>query len=161
MRSLFGSFFLLPLLFIFSAYAPSARSAALTTVLSAQERACFYAWVDKQGEKVGFYFAVQSGGSFDIDYTVASPADKIIIEGTKERQLDIIFTGNEIGEYAFCFENDMSTFAEKLVSTATTSASAPTCRVKRRLDGAEILEKHLALVVQGDQSDAFAHAFAG
>ncbi|CAG8815831.1 11138_t:CDS:2, partial [Dentiscutata erythropus] len=35
---------------------------------------------------------VQTGGSFDIDYIVTDPR-----------------------EYSFCFSNDMSTFAEKLV----------------------------------------------
>lgn len=33
-------------------------SSALTTTISAHDRSCFYAWVDKVGEKVGFYFAV-------------------------------------------------------------------------------------------------------
>ena len=105
---------LLPLLFL--ALLPCIHGAALTTVLAPQERSCFYAWVDKAGEKVGFYFAVQSGGSFDIDYHIASPSDKVVLEGQKERQLDVVFTGNEVGEYAFCFENDMSNFNEKMVS---------------------------------------------
>lgn len=33
----------------------------------------------------------------------------------KERQGDYVFTANEMGEYSFCFSNDMSTFAEKTV----------------------------------------------
>ena len=33
----------------------------------------------------------------------------------KERQGDYVFTANEVGEYSFCFSNDMSTFAEKVV----------------------------------------------
>jgi hypothetical protein len=95
---------------------PSVHGAALTTQLKPQERSCYYAWVDKAGEKIGFYFAVQSGGDFNIDYDIMAPSDKIIYEGRDERQLDIIFTGNEVGEYSFCFENDMSTFADKMVS---------------------------------------------
>lgn len=39
----------------------------------------------------------------------------MILDGTKERQGDFVFTANDIGEYAFCFSNDMSTFAEKMV----------------------------------------------
>lgn len=61
---------------------------------------------------------VQSGGSFDVDYkvtTTTSAGEKIILDGTKERQGDFVFTANEVGEYAFCFSNDMSTFAEKMV----------------------------------------------
>jgi hypothetical protein len=37
------------------------------------------------------------------------------MQGIRERQGDFVFTANEIGEYSFCFSNDMSTFAEKLV----------------------------------------------
>ncbi|KAH8920340.1 hypothetical protein BT69DRAFT_1336552 [Atractiella rhizophila] len=90
-------------------------ASALTTTIPAHERTCFYAWVDKPGEKVGFYFAVQSGGSFDIDYVVTDPNDTIVLEGIKERQGDYIFTGHSVGEYSFCFSNDMSSFSEKLV----------------------------------------------
>ncbi|KAJ7159850.1 emp24/gp25L/p24 family/GOLD-domain-containing protein [Mycena crocata] len=92
-----------------------ARASALTTAISANERLCFYADVDKAGEKIGFYFAVQSGGSFDIDFDVKDPNDKIILDGSRERQGDYVLTANTVGEYAFCFENDMSTLTEKLV----------------------------------------------
>jgi hypothetical protein len=37
------------------------------------------------------------------------------MEGTKERQGDYVFTANDLGEYRFCFNNEMSTFAEKTV----------------------------------------------
>ncbi|KAI8333224.1 emp24/gp25L/p24 family/GOLD-domain-containing protein [Blakeslea trispora] len=88
---------------------------ALTYSLLANEKACFYIWNDKPGKKVGFYFAVQEGGSFDIDYTVRGPDDDVILFGEQEKQADYVFTANHFGEYAFCFSNDMSTWAEKLV----------------------------------------------
>ncbi|GAA5902164.1 hypothetical protein JCM6882_006718 [Rhodosporidiobolus microsporus] len=99
---------------LFAAVLP-ANGSALTTTIGANERTCFYALVDKVGEKVGFYFAVQSGGSFDIDWVVTDPSDTIIIEGERERQGDYIFTAHAVGEYSFCFSNDMSSFSEKLV----------------------------------------------
>lgn len=37
------------------------------------------------------------------------------MEGSKERQGDFVFTAREQGEYRFCFNNEMSTFAEKMV----------------------------------------------
>ncbi|KAJ7186728.1 emp24/gp25L/p24 family/GOLD-domain-containing protein [Mycena filopes] len=92
-----------------------AHASALTTAIAANERLCFYADVDKAGEKLGFYFAVQSGGSFDIDFDVKDPNEKIILDGVRERQGDYVMTANTVGEYAFCFENDMSTLTEKLV----------------------------------------------
>lgn len=113
---------------------------ALTYKVEASERACFYTNVDQMNSKIAFYFAVfpllqnndtnhesrimnlstnkskvQSGGSFDIDFSVVGPGEKIILEETKERQGDFVFTAQTIGEYRFCFNNEMSTFAEKLV----------------------------------------------
>ena len=37
------------------------------------------------------------------------------MEGQKERQGDFVFTAKEQGEYRFCFNNEMSTFVEKMV----------------------------------------------
>jgi ubiquitin carboxyl-terminal hydrolase 7 len=58
---------------------------------------------------------VQAGGSFDVDFEVVGPNEKPIMDGTKERQGDFVFTATENGEYRFCFNNQMSTFAEKFV----------------------------------------------
>lgn len=43
------------------------------------------------------------------------PDGKVIMENSKERQLDSVFTAKVTGEYSFCFNNEMSTFAEKMV----------------------------------------------
>ncbi|KAL8681373.1 MAG: hypothetical protein Q9186_002516 [Xanthomendoza sp. 1 TL-2023] len=88
---------------------------ALTYKLQAHELACFFSHVQEKGVKLAFYFAVQSGGSFDVDYSVVGPNEKTILEGSKERQGDYVFTAQEQGEYRFCFNNEMSTWAEKMV----------------------------------------------
>ncbi|KAL5338084.1 emp24/gp25L/p24 family/GOLD-domain-containing protein [Aspergillus crustosus] len=93
----------------------SVTATALTYRLEANEKACFYKFVDQRNTKVAFYFAVQSGGSFDVDYSVVGPGEKSVLDGTKERQGDFVFTAQSIGEYRFCFNNEMSTFAEKMV----------------------------------------------
>lgn len=62
-----------------------------------------------------FTAQVQSGGSFDIDYSVIGPNEKIIMDNQKERQGDFVFSATDAGEYRFCFNNEMSTFAEKTV----------------------------------------------
>ncbi|OCT52595.1 putative membrane protein [Cladophialophora carrionii] len=93
----------------------SVHGTALTYKLAANEKACFFTDVQRQGAKVAFYFAVQSGGSFDIDYEVVGPNDKKIMAGEKERQGDFVFTAQTTGEYRFCFNNEMSTFADKMV----------------------------------------------
>ncbi|KAG6009383.1 hypothetical protein E4U21_002693 [Claviceps maximensis] len=88
---------------------------SLTYRLDANEKACFYVETKADNEKVAFYYAVQSGGSFDVDYLVEGPNNKVILQGEKERQVDYVFTAQQAGEYSFCFSNEMSTFAEKLV----------------------------------------------
>jgi len=102
-------------LLLFLYLSVSVKSSALSTTIAPNERLCFYTDVDKAGEKLGFYFAVQSGGSFDIDFDVKDPNQKLILDGERERQGDYVFTANTVGEYAFCFENDMSTLTDKLV----------------------------------------------
>ncbi|KAK3684439.1 hypothetical protein LTR37_020279 [Vermiconidia calcicola] len=93
---------------------------ALTYKLVPNEKECFYTFVDKKDAKIAFYFAVQSGGSFDIDYSVYGPSkepgkERVIMDGQKERQGDFVFTATEIGEYRFCFDNSVSTFSDKIV----------------------------------------------
>jgi len=58
---------------------------------------------------------VQTGGSFDIDYEVTGPTGKVILNGDSERQGDFVFSANDIGEYKFCFSNQMSTYTDKYV----------------------------------------------
>ncbi|KAK5009485.1 hypothetical protein LTR60_005188, partial [Cryomyces antarcticus] len=96
-------------------FASIISATALTFKLVPNEKSCFFTYVDQKAAKVAFYFAVQSGGSFDVDYSVVGPNEKVIMEGAKERQGDFVFTANEIGEYRFCFNNEMSTFADKMV----------------------------------------------
>ena len=43
------------------------------------------------------------------------PNEKVLLDGQRERQGDYVLTANTVGEYSFCFENDMSTLTEKLV----------------------------------------------
>lgn len=93
----------------------SATATALSYQVQANEKACFYTHIAHPPLKVAFYFAVQYGGSFDIDYTVTGPVGNEIIRGERERQADYVFTAQLEGDYAFCFNNEMSTFAEKMV----------------------------------------------
>ena len=104
---------LLPLLLL--SLARLCTSTTLTYKLTPNEKTCFFTWVAEPGAKIAFYFAVQSGGSFDVDYSVVGPSQKVILDGAKERQGDFVFTANEMGEYRFCFDNEMSTVTDKMV----------------------------------------------
>ncbi|KAI8891698.1 emp24/gp25L/p24 family/GOLD-domain-containing protein [Globomyces pollinis-pini] len=83
--------------------------------MAPHERACFYVDAKQPNEKLAFYFAVQEGGDFDIDYDLNDPNSKIILTGQAERQGDFVLTAKLPGEYGVCFSNSMSTFAEKLI----------------------------------------------
>ena len=41
--------------------------------------------------------------------------ERTILAGEKERQGDYVFTANVPGEYRFCFDNTISTFADKMI----------------------------------------------
>jgi hypothetical protein len=56
---------LFSLLTLLGALSSFTSATALTYKLTPNEKECFYTHVVKQGAKVAFYFAVQSGGSFD------------------------------------------------------------------------------------------------
>lgn len=58
---------------------------------------------------------VQSGGAFDIDWDIKDPNGNVLLDGSRERSGDYVLTANTVGEYSFCFENDMSTLTDKLV----------------------------------------------
>lgn len=47
------------------------------------------------------------------------------MEGSKERQGDFVFTAKEQGEYRFCFNNEMSTWVEKMVDFEIAVCSLP------------------------------------
>ncbi|KAL3900767.1 MAG: hypothetical protein SGCHY_001108 [Lobulomycetales sp.] len=87
----------------------------LTYRMAPHEKACFHTTAKKVGEKMAFYFAVQQGGNFDIDFEVLGPSGNNIVSGHKERQRDIIFSSRAAGEHTFCFSNVMSTLTEKVV----------------------------------------------
>lgn len=92
----------------------SVHATALTIKVAANDKQCFYSEVVETGAIVGFYFAVQSGGAFDIDIAIKSPDGQIEYSEAKQKQGEFSFAAQE-GEYEFCFSNDMSTFAAKSV----------------------------------------------
>lgn len=55
-----------------------------------------------------------------VDYQVAGPSsepgkERVIMEGSKERQGDFVFTARETGEHRFCFDNTISTLTDKMI----------------------------------------------
>lgn len=90
-------------------------SAAMTFTLGAHETACFGVFTEKPRTAISYYFAVQSGGSFDIDFSIKNPRGEIVDSDTKQRQGDFVFNADLPGEYMLCFQNGMSTYADKVI----------------------------------------------
>jgi hypothetical protein len=91
------------------------EATTLSYRMQPHERACFFTEVKRISEKIGFYFAVQEGGNFDVDFEIIDPESKITFSGITERQGDYVFASKLQGEYSFCFSNTMSTFTEKVI----------------------------------------------
>lgn len=78
---------------------------------------------------------MQSGGSFDVDYDVTNPQQREVLHGEKERQGDYVFTAQETGEYKFCFSNEMSTFADKMVDFEIAVCGTKCPSIVAQMDG--------------------------
>ncbi|CAK9681647.1 unnamed protein product [Candida parapsilosis] len=97
------------------AFAQLISASAFTFILGAKEKSCFYVFTEKPSTQIRYYFAVQSGGSFDVDYVISDPNQNIIYQENKKRHGDFVFPAQTPGEYEFCFSNTMSTYSEKVV----------------------------------------------
>ncbi len=95
---------------------------SLYALIQPAERQCFHhlSTTEQKSKKLGFYFAVQNGGEFDIDYEVTDPAQGVLVQGSKEKQTDIVFALEKAGEYSFCFWNGKSSVAIKEVAVDIT-----------------------------------------
>ena len=95
---------------------PAVDATVLSYTLGAGATECFYALVTKSDQKVAVYYAVQSGGDYDLDYHITAPKGEIMMSGFRERNIDLVFTGYDQGEYAFCLENSgSSSYADKTI----------------------------------------------
>ncbi|KXS10265.1 hypothetical protein M427DRAFT_116183 [Gonapodya prolifera JEL478] len=113
--------------------ARSARGDAFTYRFQPQERQCFYVHAEKEDEKIAFYFAVQSGGNFDIDYEVRFVGnDRPILAGKDESQGDFVFSSPSAGEISACFENSASTFDSKVVTVELMAESEENRKQSRK-----------------------------
>lgn len=65
---------------------------------------CTHVMTEQKGQKIGFYYAVQEGGDFNIHYDVRDPEGHIFTED-EARGVDMAFAAQKIGEYTFCFKN--------------------------------------------------------
>ena len=103
------------LLGVLGFFSTNVEAIPMTIKLAANERRCYFTEVIDVPSQIGFYFAVQSGGAFDVDVSITGPDGVLKYDEAKEKQGEFSFSVTSRGEYEFCFSNDMSTFAIKEV----------------------------------------------
>lgn len=103
-------------------------TSAITFILGAHETVCFGVFTDKPRTPISYYFAVQSGGSFDVDYQIKNPSGQVVDSDLKQRQGDFVFNADIPGEYEICFSNGMSTYAEKVIDFEIKAANEDTSK---------------------------------
>ena len=64
-------------------------ASAFTFILGANQKSCYYIFTEKPKVPIRYYFAVQSGGSFDVDYEIVDPNGNKVVSDSKQRQGDL------------------------------------------------------------------------
>ncbi|XP_002737106.1 transmembrane emp24 domain-containing protein 3-like [Saccoglossus kowalevskii] len=90
------------------------RAVELTFELPDNARQCFHEEID-EGVKVRLEFQVVTGGRYDVDAIVESPQGGILYKETKKQYDSFTWKTDRKGVYKFCFSNEFSTFAHKVV----------------------------------------------
>ncbi|XP_071788738.1 transmembrane emp24 domain-containing protein 7-like [Asterias amurensis] len=100
---------------IFAAFAVVIEATELTFELPDNAKQCFYEEVDK-GVKCTLEFQVVTGGKYDVDVTLSDVDEKQFLYKERRKQYDTFnFTPKEKKVFKFCFSNEFSTFAHKVV----------------------------------------------
>ncbi|XP_072019798.1 transmembrane emp24 domain-containing protein 3-like [Amphiura filiformis] len=86
----------------------------LTFELPDNAKQCFYEEVDK-GVKVSLEYQVVTGGQYDVDAYLEAPGQRVLYKERKKQYDTYTWTTDMKGVYKFCFSNEFSTFAHKLV----------------------------------------------
>lgn len=89
-------------------------SSELTFELPDNERLCFHEIINSS-VKCTLEYQVITGGNYDVDVELTSPKQKTLYKEVKKQYDSYSWTTDSHGEYKFCFSNEFSTFAHKLV----------------------------------------------
>lgn len=91
-----------------------ARAIELTFELADNAKQCFYEEVDKDVE-ITLEYQVIAGGKYDVDVILEDPNGKPLYKQQKKQYDAYDHTTAVKGTYKFCFSNEFSTFAHKVV----------------------------------------------
>ena len=75
---------------------------------------CYYENLNQSNTFLIYYYVIR-GGNHDIDMTVRSPKGHVLHQDRRKKNETFKHTTLEEGTYEFCFSNEFSSFAHKLV----------------------------------------------
>ncbi|KAF9076464.1 emp24/gp25L/p24 family/GOLD-domain-containing protein [Rhodocollybia butyracea] len=76
---------------------------------------CYFEDLHKQ-DKMTVTYQVGGGGHLDIDFWLADPDERLIGKQVKQSTGSLSITAEKNGRYEYCFSNQMSAIADKIVS---------------------------------------------
>ncbi|KAJ8522965.1 hypothetical protein ONZ45_g537 [Pleurotus djamor] len=83
--------------------------------VNAGKKECFFEDLHKN-DKMTVTYQVGGGGHLDIDFWLADPAGKILAKQIRQSTGSVSVTAESDGRFEYCFSNQMSAIADKLVS---------------------------------------------
>ncbi|KAF9490517.1 supernatant protein factor, C-terminal domain-containing protein [Pleurotus eryngii] len=83
--------------------------------VNAGKKECFFEDLH-QHDKMTVTYQVGGGGHLDIDFWLADPSTKLLAKQIRQSTGSISITAERDGRHEYCFSNQMSAIADKLVS---------------------------------------------
>lgn len=90
------------------------QAVELTFELPDNANQCFYEEVEKD-VKIILEYQVVTGGQYDVDAVLKSPGGAVIYKEKRKQYDTFTWTTDQKGTIEFCFSNEFSTFAHKVV----------------------------------------------
>jgi hypothetical protein len=81
----------------------------------ASKKECFFEDLHKH-DKMTVTYQVGGGGHLDIDFWLSDPEERILGKQIRQSTGSISITAEKDGRHEYCFSNQMSSIADKLVS---------------------------------------------
>ncbi|KAJ7591328.1 emp24/gp25L/p24 family/GOLD-domain-containing protein [Mycena floridula] len=81
----------------------------------AGKKECFFEDLHKN-DKMTVTYQVGGGGHLDIDFWLSDPEQHLLGKQVKQSTGDLSITAEKDGRYEYCFSNQMSAIADKIVS---------------------------------------------
>ncbi|KIY73796.1 supernatant protein factor, C-terminal domain-containing protein [Cylindrobasidium torrendii FP15055 ss-10] len=81
----------------------------------AGKKECFFEDLHKQ-DKMTVTYQVGGGGHLDIDFWLSDPSGKVLNKQVKQSTGTTSITAEKDGRFEYCFSNQMSSIADKIVS---------------------------------------------